>query len=46
MNEFAFLAFVITPALVVVLGYVAVLLNERAVRRFDERVAAEKARGE
>ncbi len=33
MNETAFLAFVATPALVVVLGYVAVRLQERETAR-------------
>ena len=46
MNEFAILAFVVTPALVVLLGYIAVLLHEREARRFDERRAAERAPGE
>lgn len=46
MNEFALLAFVITPLLAVALGYAALKFNEREVRRFDERVAAHKARGD
>lgn len=33
MNEFAILAFVVTPALVVTMGYVAVRLHEAAGER-------------
>jgi hypothetical protein len=33
MNEFWVLAFVITPAVVIVLGYIAVLLHERSLKR-------------
>ena len=33
MTELAILAFVVTPAIVVVMGYVAVRLNEAAGRR-------------
>ncbi|MDO9427293.1 MAG: hypothetical protein Q7T93_10720 [Methylobacterium sp.] len=33
MNELAILAFVVTPAIVVVMGYVAVRLHEAAGRR-------------
>lgn len=37
-NEYYILAFIITPAFVVALGYVAVLLHERSLRngRKDE----------
>ena len=41
MNEYALLAFVITPALVLALGYVAVRLQERENRRYRERHPAE-----
>ncbi|GJE18264.1 hypothetical protein [Methylobacterium marchantiae] len=43
MNEFAFLAFVVTPAVVVLLGYVAVRLQEAAGRRYDA-AAMERSR--
>ena len=33
MNEYAILAFVVTPALVMALGWAAVLLHERSARR-------------
>ncbi len=39
MNETAFLAFVATPALVVVLGYVAVRLQERETARVRRSLA-------
>lgn len=42
MNEFAILAFVIAPMMAVALGFLALKFGEREVRRFDERVAAEK----
>jgi hypothetical protein len=34
MNEFGLLAFVVMPALVVLMGYVAMRLHERTVGRF------------
>ncbi len=37
MNEYYLLAFVITPALVLALGWGAVFLHERADRRARER---------
>ncbi len=33
MNEYWILAYVVTPAIVVVMGYVAVILHERSVKR-------------
>lgn len=33
MNEFWILAFIVTPAVAVAFGYVAVLLHERSLRR-------------
>jgi cellobiose-specific phosphotransferase system component IIC len=33
MNEFWFLAFVVTPAVVVVIAYIAVRLHERSLKR-------------
>jgi hypothetical protein len=33
VNELWFFAFVVTPAIVVGLGYVAVLLHERSLKR-------------
>ncbi|WP_197093220.1 hypothetical protein [Methylobacterium aquaticum] len=41
MNETAFLAFVITPAAVVLLGYVAVRLQERETARVRRLIAAQ-----
>ena len=41
MNEFWFLAFVITPAIVVALGWGAVLLHEWDLRRKQGRSPAE-----
>ncbi|WP_167858746.1 hypothetical protein [Methylobacterium nonmethylotrophicum] len=41
MNETAFLAFVATPALVVVLGYVAVRLQERETARVRRLIAGQ-----
>lgn len=39
MNETAFLAFVATPAIVVLLGYVAVRLQERETARVRRLIA-------
>ena len=33
MNEYWILAKIVTPAIVVVMGYVAVLLHERSLKR-------------
>ena len=35
MNELAILAFIVTPAIVVMIGYVAVRLQGEAGRRYD-----------
>ena len=42
MNEFAILAFVVTPALVVALAYIGMRLHGREGRRLAQRLAAEK----
>lgn len=44
MNEYARLAFVIAPALVVAIGYGAVLLHEREARRLAHGHHATKGR--
>jgi hypothetical protein len=41
MNETAFLAFVATPVLVVLLGYVAVRLQEHETARVRRLIAAQ-----
>jgi len=33
MNEYWILAFVVTPAIVLIMGYAAVLLHERSLKR-------------
>ena len=41
MNDYAILAFVVTPAFVVLLGYVAMRLHEQDYRRARARTPAE-----
>lgn len=41
MNEFAVLAFVVTPAVVVALGYIASRLHAREAERVRQRMSAE-----
>ncbi len=44
MNEYALLAFVIAPAAVVALGYLAVRLQERETARVRREIADAEAR--
>jgi hypothetical protein len=41
MNSYWFLAFVVTPATVLAVGYVLYLLDERSFRRRQDRTPAE-----
>jgi hypothetical protein len=41
MNEYAIFAFVVTPAIVIVLGYLLYVLDERSFRKRQKQKPAE-----